>query len=73
MVKYYCDWCGDSIEDDELLTDRIVDMVADFGGEPYFSLYESKKKRDKFLLCNKCLKKIITLKQEIKEHPHCHD
>lgn len=68
MIKYYCDWCNAEIEDDGFISDRLVEMVAMLGGQPYFTQFECKKKREKYLLCDKCISRVVTLKNHIKEH-----
>lgn len=66
MIKYYCDWCNAEIEDDGFISDRLVEieknyyMVAMIGGQTYFPQFENKKKRDKYLLCDKCISRITT-------------
>ena len=68
MVKYFCDWCNAEIEDDGFISDRLVEMVAMLGGQPYFTPFESKKKRDKYLLCDKCITRIAELRENIKRN-----
>lgn len=74
MVKYYCDWCEKMIPDDDFVSERIVTMpfvnVVEFEGrlsyEPYYTNFESRKKKSQYLLCDKCISRITELRENIK-------
>lgn len=76
MIKYFCDWCKTEIQDDDFMSERIVTMpfvnAVEFEGrlhyEPYYTQWESNKKKSQYLLCDKCISRIAELRENIKRN-----
>ena len=67
MIKYYCDWCNREIPDGYNIEERILVMTKTFGDCTPFYSQTGCDCREKFLLCDKCISRVATLKKHIKE------
>ena len=73
MVRYYCDFCGKDIDDDENLSDHVMTLPSalyavdeDENGRPIKQRIAYGREKVNYLVCHECFAKFMRVKAEIK-------